>query len=100
MRRPGAISRIFANSSAGRFCSLAPHLLGRFVLTQPDVNCVAQKIVCGPSQISYLGDKLRLDPMKTRQNEWGAKWSAAVRRSGPMSCGLADPGGGADRRAP
>jgi hypothetical protein len=52
---------------ARRFCSFAPHLLGRLVFPQLDVNGVSQKVVSCPGQIGDLGDKLRLDPMHTRK---------------------------------
>jgi hypothetical protein len=51
-----------------RFClssphNLSPHLTGRLVLPQPDVNRVPQQIVGRPGQKGDLSDKLRFDPM-------------------------------------
>ena len=48
---------------------LAPHLLRRLVLAQPDVNRVPQEVVGRPSQIGDLRDKLRLDPVHAGKNE-------------------------------
>ena len=48
---------------------LAPHLLGRFVLAQPDIDRLPQQVVGGPGQIGDLGHQLRLDPMDAGQNE-------------------------------
>ena len=67
-------ARIFPTSSAGqRSCSLAPHLIGRFVLPQPHIDGLPQQAVGGPRQIRDLGYKLRLDPMNAGQNERRAK---------------------------
>ena len=49
--------------------TLAPDLLGRLVLAQPDVNRMPEEVVSGPGQIGDLGDKLRLDPMDTQKDE-------------------------------
>jgi hypothetical protein len=38
---------------------LAPHLIGRFVLAQPDIDRLPQQIVGGPGQVGDLGHKGR-----------------------------------------
>ena len=52
---------------------LATHLLGRFVLAQPDIDRLPQEIVGGPGEKGGLDDELRVDPMHVRQQERRAK---------------------------
>jgi hypothetical protein len=72
----GTGDRLFCGGQSGEIISfggelkkpesLAPHLIGRLVLAQSDVNRVPQKVVGGPGQIGDLGDELWLDPMNAR----------------------------------
>jgi hypothetical protein len=45
---------------------LPPHLIGRLIFPQSDIDGVSQQIVRGPGQIGDLNDELRLDPMDAR----------------------------------
>jgi hypothetical protein len=51
-----------------RVVSLPPHLIGRLILAQPDIDRVPEQIVRRPSQIGDLGDELWLDPMDKRED--------------------------------
>jgi hypothetical protein len=53
--------------------SFPPHLVGRFVLAEPDINRVSQEIVGRPGQMGDLGDKLRLDPMDAKRTSGDPK---------------------------
>ena len=78
-----------------------PHLVGRLVLAEADVNRVPQQVVSRPGQVGDLGDKLRLDPMHPRKNERRPKRVCETAgRSEAMSCGLAGPVVAADRQGP
>jgi hypothetical protein len=78
------------------------HLVGRLVLSKANVNRVSQEVVRRPGQIGYLDNKLRLDPMDAREHEGRAETGFARRQDVQRRgfCGLAGPGGAADRQAP
>jgi hypothetical protein len=69
---------------------LPPHLLGRLVLAQSDVNRVTQEVVCSPGQIGDLGDKLRLDRRPSRRR---AGTSAVLLEPGGNASGYGAPPG-------
>jgi hypothetical protein len=50
--------------------SLTPHLVGRLVPAEPDIDRVSQEVVGRPGQIGDLRDELRLDPW-TRESTSG-----------------------------
>ena len=58
---------------------VTPHLIRRLVLSQPDVNRMAQKVIGRPSQIGDLRDELWLDPVGAREDERRAEACAARR---------------------
>ena len=60
--------------------ALAPHLGGRLVFPQPDIDRVAKQTVPRPGKIGDLGDKLRLDPVHPRQHERRSEPRLARRR--------------------
>ena len=61
-----ACAAVAARYPLGRFPS---NLSRRLVESEVEVNRLPQEPVFGPSQISDLGNELRLDPMHSRKNE-------------------------------
>jgi hypothetical protein len=57
------LAQALAGLSLRLFRILAPHVLGRLVFPQPDVDRLPQQAVVGPGQVAYLGDELWLNPM-------------------------------------
>jgi hypothetical protein len=74
-----AISPVCPLPSGARF--LAPQLVGRLVVPQPDRDRVTKQPVSRPGEIVNFGDKLRLDPMHTRKNDRRSQPSLARRRT-------------------
>jgi hypothetical protein len=62
-------SRLRSHAKPAPVLTLTPHLVGRLVFPEPDVNRMAQEAVGRPGQKSDLGNKVRLDPMYSRKNK-------------------------------
>jgi hypothetical protein len=61
-----------------------PHLIGRLVLPEADIDRVSQEVVGPPGQVGDLGDQLRLDPVHSREDQRRseARGGEALRPSG------------------
>ena len=80
-------ARKFANVIGGqRSYSFSPHLNGRLVVAQSDVNRVTQEAIGGPGQIGDLANQLRLDPMHARKNKRRAEGCLSRRRHAQRRC--------------
>jgi hypothetical protein len=90
-RREGALRRPFYSLALLAACSLSPHLVGRLVLAQADVNRVPQEVVGRPGQIRDLGNQPWLDPTNAKRTNTNR--GAAITRSSlrPFRMGMPSP---------
>ena len=49
--------------------SFPPHLVGRLILPQPDIDRLPHQVVGRPGEIGDLGHELWFDPVNTGQDE-------------------------------